>query len=65
MPRAMATFRRAGLPVTASTADVQIVDGDTAAHLFAWLPDVFALATTTNAAKEWMGLLAYKLVGYA
>ncbi len=65
MPRAMATLRRAGLTVTASTADVQIVDADTAAHLFAWLPDVSALATTTNAAKEWIGLLAYRLRGYA
>jgi len=65
MPRAIAVFRRAGLVVTASTADVQILDVDTADRLFAWLPDVSALAITTKAAREWIGLLTYRLLGYA
>ncbi len=62
MPRAMATFRHAGLPVVASTADVRIVE---AANPFEWLPDSVALLTTTNAIKEWIGLLAYRLRGWA
>src|SRR5262249_15417869 len=62
MPRAMATFLRAGLPVAASTADVRIVE---AANPLALLPDVGALMTATNAMKEWLGLLAYRLRGWA
>jgi len=63
MPRAMAVFRRAGLPVVASTTDVIVVDGDQA-NPFKWLPDASALSMTTAAAKEWMGYLAYKVRGY-
>ena len=62
MPRAMATFRRLGLPVIASTADVRIVEG---ADPFALLPDSGALITTTNAIKEWIGLFVYRLRGWA
>ncbi len=62
MPRAMATFRHAGVPVIASTADVRIVE---AANPFEWLPDSVALLTTTNAIKEWIGMLAYRLLGWA
>lgn len=62
MPRAMAVFLRAGVPVIASTTDVLAVDGDH--DLFKWLPDASALSMTTNAAKEWMGFLAYKVRGY-
>jgi uncharacterized SAM-binding protein YcdF (DUF218 family) len=63
MPRAIAVFRRADLPVIASTADVLVVDGDPR-DLFVWLPDTSALAGTTNALKEWMGILVYRLRGY-
>jgi len=62
MPRAMATFLRAGLPVEASTADVRIVES---ANPFALLPDAGALGTSTNAMKEWLGLLVYRLRGWA
>ena len=63
MPRAIAVFRRVDLPVIASTADVLVVDGDPR-DLFAWLPEASALAATTNALKEWMGILVYRLRGY-
>jgi uncharacterized SAM-binding protein YcdF (DUF218 family) len=63
MPRAMAVFRRAGLPVIASTTDVLAVEGDHT-EFFMWLPDASALSMTTQAAKEWMGFLAYKVRGY-
>ena len=62
MPRAMATFRRLGLPVIASTADVRVVEGE---DLFALLPDSGALIATTNAIKEWIGLFVYRLRGWA
>lgn len=62
MPRAMATFRRLGMPVIASTADVRVVGG---ADFFAFLPDSEALIATTNAMKEWIGLFVYRLRGWA
>lgn len=63
MPRAMATFRRAGVPVVASTTDVRVVDADHADAL-RWLPAAGALAMTTTAMREWMGYLAYRVRGY-
>lgn len=63
MPRAMATFRRAGIPVTASTADVLVVDSDRP-DPFEWLPSADALAMTTKAMREWVGYLAYKIRGH-
>jgi uncharacterized SAM-binding protein YcdF (DUF218 family) len=62
MPRAMAVFRRAGIPVTASTTDVNVVDADRT-DVFRWLPNASALSRTTAAWKEWLGFLAYKVTG--
>jgi uncharacterized SAM-binding protein YcdF (DUF218 family) len=63
MPRALATFRRAGVPVIPATTDVVAVYGK---HIdpFDWLPSADALALTTDAMKEWMGYWAYKARGY-
>lgn len=63
MPRAMAVFRRLGIPVTASTTDVEVTDA-LATDLMAWLPDAGALAVTTAAVKEWVGIGAYRMLGY-
>lgn len=63
MPRAMATFRRAGVSVIASTTDVRVTDSDGVDPL-AWLPNAGSLAMTTSAVKEWIGYLAYKARGY-
>ena len=41
MPRAMGVFRRAGVPVIASTIDVEVVDGSPASVL-RWIPDDYA-----------------------
>ena len=62
MPRAIATFRRAGIAATAATTDVR-AESDRLDPL-AWLPQAEALAMTTVAVKEWIGLLAYKARGY-
>jgi len=63
MPRAMAVFRHAGVPVVASTTDVHVV-GKFPVFPFGLLPDVGALGTTTEAIKEWLGYWAYRARGY-
>ncbi len=65
MPRAMAVFRHADLPVTASTTDVEVVNRDNeTATILRWLPDAYALEMTTNAVKEWIGFWVYRARGY-
>ncbi len=51
MPRAMAVFRRAGLPVIASTADVLMVaDDEILIDPLQWLPSASALSKASRAA---------------
>lgn len=64
MPRALVLFQRAGLPVTSSSTDVRGVQPDTYTLLDA-LPDAEALARSTRAIKEWLGLLAARSGVYA
>lgn len=63
MPRALAVFRKAGLPVTPATTDVEVVDPGPWT-VMRWLPDAHALAQTTKATKEWIGYWAYWARGY-
>jgi uncharacterized SAM-binding protein YcdF (DUF218 family) len=64
MPRAMAAFRRAGVPVTASATD--IVDAGTVDWLVLdWLPSPMALVHTGDALHELVGMLYYRLRGWA
>jgi uncharacterized SAM-binding protein YcdF (DUF218 family) len=63
MPRAMATFRRAGIPVIAATTDIGAIESRMRDPL-AWLPQADALAMTTVAVKEWVGLMVYRARGY-
>lgn len=63
MPRAMATFRHGGIPAVASPTDALVVDSDRFDPL-EWLPSAMALAMTTNAVREWIGYLAYRVQGY-
>ncbi len=64
MRRAMAAFRHAGMAVTAATADVD-------AHypiygsMLDFLPNAGALADTTNIIHEAIGLIYYRLRGWA
>ena len=63
MPRAIAAFRKVGLdPVPAST-DVQVVY-PIYGTVFDFLPDAGALAATTDAMKELIGLLVYRIRGW-
>jgi uncharacterized SAM-binding protein YcdF (DUF218 family) len=61
MPRALATFRRAGIPVTAASTDVRGVDDPI--DLLDLLPDAGSLEATTFAAKEALGYAVYWLRG--
>ena len=61
MPRAVGAFRKAGFPVEAYP-----VDWRTRGWSYLWKPGwpLNGLNATDFAAKEWVGLLAYRLAGY-
>ena len=61
MPRALATFRHAGLPVTPASADIRIVRRPLT--LLDVLPDPEALKENTDAVKEVVGYLVYRARG--
>lgn len=63
MPRAMAIFRKALLPVVAVPADIRIVHQDKH-EILRWLPDAEALEETSLAVKERIGYFVYWLRGY-
>src|SRR6476646_9319910 len=63
MPRAIASFRKAGLDVAPWPAD--LLGGYPPTSVFDFLPDANALETTTTAIKEWLGLAVYRLRGWA
>ena len=62
MPRAMAVFQHAGIPVTASSVHVTVVDHPTT--IFDFVPNVAALSKATTALKERIGILIYRCRGY-
>jgi uncharacterized SAM-binding protein YcdF (DUF218 family) len=61
MPRALASFQKAGVPVTPSSADIRVVD-DPLGPLDI-LPDAGALGATGDAMKERVGYLVYWMRG--
>ncbi len=63
MPRAMAVFQKADLPVAAATTDIEALKGVPSTAL-RWLPDASSLTMTTVAVKEWLGFWAYRARGY-
>jgi uncharacterized SAM-binding protein YcdF (DUF218 family) len=63
MPRAMAVFRRAGVPVVASPTDYLAVDRGPR-EIMDYLPDAGALRNTTALLREVAGMLYYKLNGW-
>lgn len=63
MPRAMAVFQKADLPVAAATTDIEALKGVPSTAL-RWLPDASSLTMTTVAVKEWIGYWAYRVRGY-
>lgn len=63
MPRALASFRKAGLDVAPWPADFR--GRYPPVSVFDFLPDASALEITTTAIKEWLGLAVYRLRGWA
>ena len=64
MPRAVETFRAAGVQVIPATTDIQVT-ASTEPAFFAWLPSVSALGLTTRAWHELVGLQYYRWRGWA
>lgn len=63
MPRALATFRAAGVAVIPAPTDFEVMPEP--AHVLRWLPDAAALADSTRAMKEYLGLWMYRWRGWA
>jgi uncharacterized SAM-binding protein YcdF (DUF218 family) len=64
MLRAMATFRKAGIAATAATTDVDGTD-PVFTSVLDFLPAADALSTTTDVIKEMIGMVYYRLRGWA
>jgi uncharacterized SAM-binding protein YcdF (DUF218 family) len=63
MPRALAAFERVGIRAVPVPTDFHVGGGgDT---VLDFLPDVEALGRTTSVVREWLGLLYYRLRGWA
>jgi uncharacterized SAM-binding protein YcdF (DUF218 family) len=62
-PRALATFRTLGIRAVPAPTDIVVVNRqrDT---LLRWLPDAEALAGSTLALKEYLGMVVYRLRGW-
>jgi uncharacterized SAM-binding protein YcdF (DUF218 family) len=60
MPRAVGLFRKAGFAVEPYPVDWRVGEG---ADVFALSQAASGLARIDTAMREWMGLLAYRLVG--
>lgn len=63
MPRALATFRAAGLDPVAAATDFEVMPEP--AHLLRWLPDATALSDSSRALKEYLGWWVYRWRGWA
>ena len=64
MPRALATFRSAGLQLEPASTDANS-GGGLPPFPMPYLPDTGSLDFTTKALKEWLGLLVYRWRGWA
>jgi uncharacterized SAM-binding protein YcdF (DUF218 family) len=63
MPRALATFRAAGINAIPAPTDFEV---EVRPRVFLdWLPDAEALAASTRALKEYPGLWVYRYRGWA
>ena len=63
LPRALATFRAAGIQAIPAATDFEVMPEPP--HPLRWLPDAQALADSTRALKEYLGLWAYRWRGWA
>lgn len=63
MPRALATFRAAGVDAIPAPTDFEVMPRPRV--FLDWLPDAEALAASTRALKEYLGLWVYQRRGWA
>lgn len=63
MPRALATFRSAGIDAFPAPTDFEVIPQPP--HPLRWLPDAGALSESTRALKEYLGLWVYRWRGWA
>lgn len=63
MPRAVAVFRRLGLQVIPFPTDYR--SGWEKPNLLKWIPDADALLRSKIALNEWIGMLTYRVRGWA
>ena len=63
MARALATFRAVGVAAIPAPTDFEVMPEPS--HLLRWLPDAAALADSTRAIKEYLGLWMYRRRGWA
>ena len=63
MPRALATFRQAGIPIEPAPCDFRTSDtmGET---VLDWLPQARSFAVTNEALREWLGFHVYRWRGW-
>jgi len=64
MPRALATFRAQGFQAQPAPTDFEVVPVAQPTAL-RWLPDAEALADTTRGLREYLGLLAYRMLKWS
>ena len=64
MPRAVAAFENVGIPVFPVSVDVMGAQGQ-GRLMMGWIPQVDALAATSQALMEWMGIWVYRWRGWA
>jgi hypothetical protein len=60
----LATFHKAGVNAVPAATDIQVTY-PLYQNVFDLVPDADALARTTDAIKEYIGLIAYQLFGWA
>lgn len=63
MPRALASFQAVGIDAIPISTDIQVVDSGQLA-IMDFFPDARALAMTSDAIREYMGLVVYKIRGW-
>ena len=67
MPRALAVFRSLGIDATPAVTDILVTypaQRDTHPPALDWLPNVDALSMTTVAIREYLGMWAYRWLGW-
>lgn len=64
MPRAAAAFRKVGFEVTAAPADFR-TGWRESNSILDWIPEAGALAGSSGAMHEWLGVLTYRIRGWA